>query len=73
MSSLKNEIRNQFKLHGFQLRLDATRHLQSLLAPLEESGEAEQWIQKIIEALTKKNLDSGVINAQLITAAVQVW
>ena len=73
MASLKNEIRSQFKLAGFQLRLDASRHLQTLLAPLaDESGEAEQWIGRIIECLAKKNLDSGVINAQLITQAVQV-
>ena len=72
MSSLKSEIRSSFKLNGFQLKLDASRHLESLLTPLEARGEAGTWVQKIIDALTKKNLTSGVITADLIDWAVEV-
>lgn len=72
MSHLKTEIRNHFKLHGFQLRLDALRLLESLLSPLGSPEEAKQWLKRIVDVLTKKNLDSAVINANLMQWAVQV-
>lgn len=71
MSNLKTEVRNDFKLHGFQLRLDALRLLEGLLSPLGSPEEAKQWLKKVIDALAKKNLDSAVITADLIQWAVQ--
>lgn len=71
MASLKSEIQNAFKLHGFQLRLDASRLMEQLLTPLE-AEEASVWVDKVLDALGKKNLDSVVVGKDLIAAVVQV-
>ena len=71
-SSLKSRLSLSFQVSGFRLRLDAARHLESLLAPLDQE-DADQWINKIIEAIRKEqDLQSVVIQKDLLLKIIQV-
>ena len=69
--SLKSRIGLAFQVSGFRLRLDASRHLEALLQPLGQ-GDRDQWITKILEALRKEDLESVVIQKDLLLRVVQV-
>ena len=51
--------------------MEAARHLEGLLKPLE-SSEAEEWIERIVECVAKRNLDSAVVDKDTIVSVVQV-
>ena len=71
---IKSIIQTRFKLGGFQLRLEACRHLESVLKPLEDDrAEVERWIDKILETVQSKNLDSAVIDKETVVAVIQVY
>eukprot|EP00095_Tigriopus_kingsejongensis_P007588 maker-scaffold417_size177606-snap-gene-0.41 protein:Tk07588 transcript:maker-scaffold417_size177606-snap-gene-0.41-mRNA-1 annotation:"hypothetical protein LOTGIDRAFT_218232" len=70
MAPLKSRIQNAFKLHGFQLRLDASRLLEQFLTPLDDT-EAQEWVDKVLAALSLKNLDSIVVDRELVATIVQ--
>ncbi len=74
-SGLKSLISGSFKMRGFHLRVDACRRLEALLRPVAErdSDEAvEEWVERILEAVAAKNLDSAVVDKELIEKVVQV-
>lgn len=48
------------------------RHLESLLRPLDDNAAVNEWLEKIVEAVTKKNLDSAVIEKEFLIKVVQV-
>ena len=54
-----------------RLRVEASRHLEGLLKPLEHS-EAEEWIERIVECVGKRNLDSAVVDKETLVSVVQV-
>ena len=54
-----------------RLRVEAARHLEGLLKPLEHS-EAEEWIERIVEGVAKRNLDSAVVDKDTLVSVVQV-
>ena len=54
-----------------RLRVEASRHLEGLLKPLEHS-EAEEWIERIVEGVAKRNLDSAVVDKETLVSVVQV-
>ena len=64
-------IQSSFKLRGFQLRLEACKFLEELLSALE-SSEWSEWIDKMIEVLVSKDLESAVIDKELMNRIVQV-
>jgi hypothetical protein len=67
---LKQEIQKSFQLHGYQLRLDGCKYLEELLADLEDWS---QWIQKILESLDRKDLDSAILTKSVLEMVVQVF
>ena len=54
-----------------RLRVEAARHLEGLLKPLERS-EAEEWIERVVEGVAKRNLDSAVVDKDTLVSVVQV-
>ena len=69
---LKQEIQKTFKLNGYQLRLDGCKYLEDLLSELDDPQEWRQWIDKILEVLQRKELDSAILNKTVLEKAVQV-
>ena len=69
---LKQEIQKSFKLHGYQLRLDGCKYLEDLLSELGDPQECRQWIDKILEVLQRKELDSAILTKSVLEKAVQV-
>ena len=72
-SRLKPLIQSSFKLHGFQLRVDACKHLEELLSALDSSQEWSHWIDKILETLASKDLDTSVIDKAILSKIIQVY
>ncbi len=72
MPLTRSELRSAFRLHGFSLRPDASRHLESLLAPLDDRAEAEEWVAKIANALQAKSLNNATVSKELVASIVQV-
>ena len=60
-----------FESDDLRLRVEAARHLEGLLKPLEHS-EAEEWIERIVEGEAKRNLDSAVVDKDTLVSVVQV-
>jgi hypothetical protein len=69
---LKQEIQKSFKLHGYQLRLDGCKYLEDLLSELDDPQEWSQWIEKILEVLQRKELESSILTKAVLEKAVQV-
>ena len=66
---LKQEISKAFKLHGYQLRVDASRHLEQLLNPIQDRS---RWIEKILDNLGKKELESAVLDKIILDRVIKV-
>jgi hypothetical protein len=69
---LKQEIQKSFKLNGYQLRLDGCKYLEDLLSELDDPQEWRQWIDKILEVLQRKELDTAILSKDVLEKAVQV-
>ena len=54
------------------MRVEAARHLEGLLKPLETTGEAEEWIERIVECVARRNLESAVVDKDTLVSVVQV-
>ena len=67
---LKLEISKAFKLHGYQLRLEASRHLEDLLAPVTLRSP---WLEKILDVLAKKDLETNVVDKAVIDKVIKVF
>ena len=71
-SKLKNEIQKAFKMYGFQLRIDACKHLEELLSPLD-SSEWREWIDKVLDVLQRKSdLQSSMVDKDVLNKVIQV-
>ena len=69
---LKNEIQKAFKMYGFQLRIDACKHLEGLLIALD-SSEWREWIDKVLEVLQRKSdLESSMVDKDILDKVIQV-
>ena len=69
---LKHEIQTAFKMYGFQLRIDACKHLEDLLSAVD-SSEWREWIDKILDSLQKKSdLESSVVDKTVLDKVIQV-
>ena len=69
---LKNEIQKAFKMYGFQLRIDACKHLECLLIALD-SSEWSEWIDKVLEVLQRKSdLESSMVDKDILDKVIQV-
>ena len=69
---LKNEIQQAFKMYGFQLRIDACKHLEGLLIALH-SSEWREWIDKVLDVLQKKSdLESSMVDKDILDKVIQV-
>ena len=66
---LKLEISKAFKLHGYQLRVEASRHLEDLLAPVTLRSP---WLEKILDVLAKKDLETNVVDKAIIDKVIKV-
>ena len=71
-SRIKQEISQAFKLNGFQLRVDASRHLEELLSEVEGVHERRHWIDKLLETLQRKDLESAVLDRQTLDKVIKV-
>ena len=75
-SSLRGRIQTAFKLHGFRLRIEASKWLESQLAPLEVNDEVDEWLDKILERLSVRqstsHLNSAVIDKAALSEAIKV-
>merc|ERR1711976_176751 len=65
---LKKEISKAFKLHGYQLRIEASRHLEELLAPVTLRSP---WLEKILDLLAKKDLETNVVDKATIDKVIK--
>ncbi len=74
----RDELRRAFRLHGFSLRPDASRHLETVLAPLGagagggDAFEVEEWISRLATALQERGLPSAVVSKEVIVEVVKV-
>lgn len=69
---VKLEISKAFKLSGYQLRVEASRHLEELLTPVPNPQKRRHWIDKIIETLARKDLDSAVLDRATLNKVIKV-
>ena len=67
--NLKQEISKAFKLHGYQLKIEASRHLEALLNPIKDRT---RWIEKILDTLAKKDLDSALLDKNILDKIIKV-
>lgn len=71
-AKLKNEIQRAFKMYGFQLRIDACKHLEELLSALD-SSEWREWIDKVLDVLQRKSdLKSSMVDKEVLNQVIQV-
>ena len=71
-SKLKIEIQRAFKMYGFQLRIDACKHLENLLSALD-SSEWREWIDKVLDVLQRKSdLQSTMVDKNVLDQVIQV-
>ena len=71
-SRLKIEIQKAFKMYGFQLRIDACKHLEDLLSALD-SSEWREWIDKVLDVLQRKSdLESAMVDKEVLDQVIQV-
>ena len=70
---LKQEISKAFKLHGYQLRVEASRHLEELLTPIPDPQLRLNWIEKILDTLSKKDLESAVLDKPVLDRVIKVY
>ena len=71
-SKLKIEIQRAFKMYGFQLRIDACKHLENLLSALD-SSEWREWIDKVLDVLQRKSdLQSSMVDKNVLDQVIQV-
>ena len=71
-SKLKIEIQRAFKMYGFQLRIDACKHLENLLSALD-SSEWREWIDKVLDILQRKSdLQSSMVDKNVLDQVIQV-
>ena len=70
MGDLKNQISTSFKLSGLTVRLEACKYLVGLLTPVD-SEDRQAWIDKIIDKVQSGNLQSNVIDKEILTEAVK--
>lgn len=68
-SIVKQEISKAFKLHGYQLRVEASRYLETLLTPIQDRTA---WIEKILDHLSKKDLASAVLDKIVLEKVIKV-
>ena len=47
---IRQEISKAFKLHGYSLKVEASRHLEQLLTPIQDRSK---WIEAILDTLGK--------------------
>ena len=83
-ASLKGRIQTAFKLHGFRLRLEACKWLETQLAPLADAAtsspgagdEADEWLEKILERLSIRQaaseLNTAVVDRSALARAIEV-
>ena len=69
-SKLKQEISKAFKLHGYTLKVEASRHLEELLTPLA-NNVSNHWIETILDTLSKKDLQSSVLDKQILDKIIK--
>ena len=67
---LKLEISKAFKLSGYQLRVEASRRLEELLAPVQHRSP---WLEKILDILARKDLETNIVDKAIIEQVVKVF
>ena len=70
MSDIKSQITTSFKLSGLTVRLEAAKYLVGLMTELEE-GERQDWIDRIIDKVGSSNLQSNVIDKEILISAIR--
>ena len=68
-SRLRQEISKAFKLHGYTLKVEASRHLEELLTPLPDPNH---WIETILDTLSRKDLQSAVLDKAVLDKVIKV-
>ena len=69
-SKTKAMICSAFKMNGYHLRGDASNHLAGLFASVNEV-QREDCIDKILEALQKQDLQSSIIELEVLENAIR--
>ena len=68
-SRLRQEISKAFKLHGYTLKVEASKHLEELLTPLPDPNH---WIETILDTLSRKDLQSAVLDKAVLDKVIKV-
>jgi transcriptional regulatory protein LevR len=66
---IRQEISKAFKLHGYSLKVEASRHLEQLLTPIQDRSK---WIEAILDTLGKKDLQSANLDKQILEKIIKV-
>ena len=66
---IRQEISKAFKLHGYSLKVEASRHLEQLLTPIQDRSK---WIEAILDTLGKKDLQSANLDKQILEKVIKV-
>ena len=70
-TSFRRKIISNFKLHGLQLRNDATSFLVEVLEPYSSEPGLDDILDQIIEAVQKQPLKSTLVSLQVVEVAVE--
>ncbi|XP_078483526.1 DNA polymerase epsilon subunit 2 [Ciona intestinalis] len=67
---IKSFVIKVFKMNGFTLRSEGSAFLTEVLAPINEI-EREDFIDKLLESIQKQNLESDIIERDVLEPAVK--
>lgn len=63
-------IKSTFRLHGYNLNVETTKCLSEILKEIE-SDKHEDLLEKLIDEVTKRSIDSGCLNKSNLTEVFQ--
>ena len=56
-------------MHGYTLKVEASKHLEELLTPLPDPNH---WIETILDTLSRKDLQSAVLDKAVLDKVIKV-
>ena len=66
----KNEINDLFKSQSLTLKSDAMKYVESILNTLAAVDDGEEFVQKILQTMTEKALQTAIVTKEIIQEAV---
>ncbi|CAI8057810.1 DNA polymerase epsilon subunit 2 [Geodia barretti] len=70
-AALRRRVVQSFKLQGLTLQSGATSVLAEVLEPYRDSGDLDEIVERIVEAVQQQPLSSSLIGRETVLAAVE--